>query len=135
LGEGSPAERLSSGLEMVRSTVQGRAMRFYDVLTLMLDVLQRSLSLRRVMLGLRDAHTECLVSRLGEGPGAAELPPIFRERVGGPTFLLLPLVVKGSALGLIYADKPTANGLLLAKDELAPVRSLRDQAVTMLPRP
>jgi hypothetical protein len=33
------------------------------------------------------------------------------------------------------ADEPTAHSLLLAKDELAPVRSLQDQAVTMLPRP
>lgn len=173
LGEGSPVLRLSSGLETVRSAVQGRSMRFNDVLTLMLDVLQRSLSLRRVMLCLRDAHTDCLVGRLGVGVGAAELPPIFRvplkpagqpdlftavcsrgadlliadsatiasrlpawfrEHVGAPTFLLLPLVVKGSAIGLIYADKPTANSLLLGEDELALVQSLRDQAVTMLSR-
>jgi hypothetical protein len=33
------------------------------------------------------------------------------------------------------ADEPTAHSLLLVEDGLTAVKSLRDQAVTMLPRP
>ncbi len=170
-GDGGAVERLSRGLETVRAAVQGRSMRLNDVLSLVLDTLQHSLSLRRVVICLQDARAESLVGRLGVGTGAAELPPIFRvplkpagqpdlftavcsrgadlliadsatvaprlpawfrEHVGAPTFLLLPLLVKGSTVGLIYADKSAANSLALGKPELELVQSLRDQAAMML---
>jgi serine/threonine protein kinase len=173
LAEGSPLVQLSSGLESVRTAVQGRALRLNEVLNLVLETLQRSLALRSVVFCLRDARAESLVGRVGVGAGAVELPAVFRvplkaagqpdlftavcsrgadlliadsatvaprlpawfrERVGAPTFLLLPLMLKGAPVGLIYADKGAANTLVLGETELLLVKSLRDQAVLALSR-
>jgi eukaryotic-like serine/threonine-protein kinase len=173
LAEGSPLVQLSSGLEAVRAAVQGRTMRVNEVLNLVLESLQRALGLRRVVFCLRDARTECLVGRVAIGPGAVELPPLFRvplkvagqpdlfaavcargadlliadsatvaprlpgwfrERVAAPTFLLLPLMLKGTPVGLIYADKAQANALVLGETELMLVKGLRDQAAAALAR-
>jgi serine/threonine protein kinase len=61
------------------------------------------------------------------GKVAARLPGWYRRRIDAPTFLLLPLMVKGSAIGLIYADKARVGSLVLGEKELTLVRSLRDQ--------
>ena len=44
---------------------------------------------------------------------AARLPAWYRQAVNAPTFLLLPLQIKGKPLGLIYADKAMPGGLAL----------------------
>jgi len=58
---------------------------------------------------------------------AAKLPPWYRQRVNAPTFLLMPLMLKGAPIGLIYADKPKAGTLVLGESELGLMRLLRDQ--------
>ncbi len=63
---------------------------------------------------------------------APRLPAWFREQVKAPTFLLLPMMLKGRPVGLIYADRAAANSLVLGAAELALVKSLRDQAVAAL---
>ena len=60
---------------------------------------------------------------------AARLPAWYRERVNAPTFLLLPLMHEGAAVGLLYGDKSAAGSLVLGEGELALLRALRDQAV------
>ena len=60
---------------------------------------------------------------------AARLPAWYRQRVNAATFLLLPLLLKGAPIGLIYADKAVAGSLALDTQELALLRRLRDQAV------
>jgi hypothetical protein len=65
---------------------------------------------------------------------APRLPGWFREKVAAPTFLLLPLMLKGAPVGLIYADKAQANTLVLGETELMLVKGLRDQAVAALSR-
>ena len=57
---------------------------------------------------------------------ARRLPAWYRERVNAPTFLLLPLVLKGAPIGLIYADKACAGTIALGGEELGLLRSLRD---------
>ncbi|MBA4175439.1 MAG: serine/threonine protein kinase [Leptothrix sp. (in: Bacteria)] len=59
---------------------------------------------------------------------AARLPAWYRQRVNAPTFLLLPLMLKGQPIGLIYGDKSAAGAIVLDEDELALLRALRDQA-------
>jgi hypothetical protein len=54
--------------------------------------------------------------------------------VGAPTFLLLPLMLKGAPIGLIYADRGQANTLVLGETELLLVKGLRDQAMVALSR-
>ncbi len=60
---------------------------------------------------------------------ATRLPAWYRQRVNAPTFLLLPLQIKGSPIGLIYADKAVAGSIVLGDGELTLLRGLRDQAV------
>ena len=65
---------------------------------------------------------------------AAKLPPWYRQRVNAPTFLLLPMLMKGAPIGLIYADKATAGSIVLGESELGLLRGLRDQAVAAFSR-
>jgi eukaryotic-like serine/threonine-protein kinase len=60
---------------------------------------------------------------------ARRLPPWYRQRVNAATFLLLPMMIKGAPIGLIYADKGEAGSLKVGEAELALLRSLRDEAV------
>jgi hypothetical protein len=57
------------------------------------------------------------------------LPDWYRKSINAPTFLLLPLQIKGVPFGLIYADKSVRNSLDLDEKELALLRTLRNQAV------
>ena len=59
----------------------------------------------------------------------SRLPRWYLESVNAPSFLLLPLQVKGVPLGLIYADKISAGQLELDERELGLLRTLRSQAV------
>ena len=59
---------------------------------------------------------------------ATRLPVWYRQKVNAPTFLLLPLMLKGQPIGLIYADKPVAGSIVIGEAELGLLRALRDQA-------
>jgi hypothetical protein len=63
---------------------------------------------------------------------ASRLPAWYRQGVNAPTFLLLPLMLKGAPIGLIYADKASAGSIVLGEADLALLRGLRDQAVAAL---
>ena len=60
---------------------------------------------------------------------AARLPDWFVRGFAAPTFLLLPLQLKGSAFGLIYADKAAPGSIEMGEKELSMLRTLRNQAV------
>jgi eukaryotic-like serine/threonine-protein kinase len=60
---------------------------------------------------------------------AARLPAWYRGAVAAPSFLLLPLVLKGAPFALIYADQARPGGIALADKELALLRTLRNQGV------
>ena len=67
---------------------------------------------------------------ISDAPRMAErLPTWFRSEVNAPSFLLLPLVMKGAPLALIYADKGEAGAIVLEDKEMALLRTLRNQAV------
>jgi hypothetical protein len=76
---------------------------------------------------LKGADT--MISDATEPRIADRLPPWYRKMVNAPTFLLLPVVIKGRPFGLIYADKAVKGGLVLDEKELALLRTLRNQAV------
>jgi hypothetical protein len=69
---------------------------------------------------IRDASDPRIVERL---------PPWYRKTYNAPTFLILPLLLKGRPFGLIYADKIEPGGLVVDDKELALLRTLRNQAV------
>ena len=57
------------------------------------------------------------------------LPVWYRRQINAPSFLLLPMVMKGLPFALIYADLAQPGGLRLGERELALLRTLRNQAV------
>jgi hypothetical protein len=59
----------------------------------------------------------------------ARLPPWFRDSVGAPAFLVLPLMVKGAPFAMIYADKRTPGAMRFTPQELAQLGTLRNQVL------
>lgn len=76
---------------------------------------------------VRGADT--LISDATEARIVSRLPEWYRKGINAPTFLLLPLQIKGAPFGLIYADKLVRDSLELDEKELALLRTLRNQAV------
>jgi len=72
---------------------------------------------------------DTMISDASESRIAERLPAWYRKTVNAPTFLLLPLMLKGAPFGVIYADKGEPGGLQLNEKELALLRTLRNQAV------
>ena len=60
---------------------------------------------------------------------AQRLPAWYRSSVNAPTFLLLPMAMKGKTFALIYADKGKPGGIEVDEKELSLLRTLRNQAV------
>ncbi|HZW24697.1 MAG TPA: HDOD domain-containing protein [Gallionella sp.] len=58
-----------------------------------------------------------------------KIPHWYHDTVNAPSFILLPLMLDGKAIGLIYADMPEANHLDISREQLALLRTLRNQAV------
>lgn len=73
--------------------------------------------------------TDTMISDATEARITQRLPEWYRKGLSAPTFLLLPLMIKGAPFGLIYADKKTRGALELDDKELALLRTLRNQAV------
>ena len=72
---------------------------------------------------------DTLIADATQGAIVARLPAWFRNELQAPSFLLLPLQLKGATFGLIYADKAEAGGIALGEKELALLRTLRNQGV------
>jgi HD-like signal output (HDOD) protein len=60
---------------------------------------------------------------------AARLPPWYQTQVHAPSFVLLPLQLKGASFALIYADTHAVGGIRLDEKQLSLLRTLRNQAV------
>ncbi|MGB0128871.1 MAG: HDOD domain-containing protein, partial [Rhodocyclaceae bacterium] len=72
---------------------------------------------------------DLLVHDAAESKIAGRVPDWYRKAVGAPTFILLPLAIRGSAVALIYADKDKPNDIVISEKELTLLRTLRNQAV------
>lgn len=60
---------------------------------------------------------------------ANKVPPWYRATVSARTFILMPLMIKEQAVGLIYCDKQQANSIVIPERELSLIKSLRNQAL------
>lgn len=60
---------------------------------------------------------------------AERLPAWFLGPPKAPSFLILPMAVKGVPFAMIYADKVRPGGIDLGEKELSLLRTLRNQAV------
>lgn len=75
---GAAAEALAHGIQDVTEAMVSEQFRLNDVLRSILEVMYRSLGMRRVLLCLRDPKTESLVSRVSIGDCAPEISAAFR---------------------------------------------------------
>ena len=76
---------------------------------------------------LRGADT--LINDATEPRMQARLPEWYRVAVNAPSFLLLPLQIKGQPFALIYADQSSAGAIVVDDKALGLLRTLRNQAV------
>ena len=76
---------------------------------------------------LRGADT--LINDATEPRIQARLPEWYRKGVNAPSFLLLPLQIKGQPFALIDADQATPGGIVVDDKALGLLRTLRNQAV------
>lgn len=60
---------------------------------------------------------------------ADKIPAWYRSAINAPCFMLLPIMLKGKAIGLFYADMLQPNSLNLTQQQLSLLRTLRNQAV------
>lgn len=60
---------------------------------------------------------------------AGKIPAWYLDSVNAPSFILLPLMLKGKAVGMIYADLLESNRLDISQQRLSLLRTLRNQAV------
>jgi serine/threonine protein kinase len=60
---------------------------------------------------------------------SARLPAWYRQGVDARAFLLLPLMLRGAPIALIYADKARPGAIEIGEKELSLLRTLRNQAV------
>jgi HD-like signal output (HDOD) protein len=72
---------------------------------------------------------DTLISDTDDPLIAQRLPVWFKQHVKAPCFLLLPLVLNGKPIGLIYGDRAQAHSLSVNENELTLVKALRNQLV------
>jgi len=72
---------------------------------------------------------DMLVADASQARIAASLPAWYRQAVDAPAFLLLPMLLHGKPLALIYADMAEPGSIALGEKELALLRTLRNQAL------
>lgn len=72
---------------------------------------------------------DTLISDTSDPRIAARLPAWYGRHLHAPGFLILPLVIKGQPVGLIYADRAVKGELTIDEKQLSMLRTLRNQAV------
>jgi HD-like signal output (HDOD) protein len=74
-------------------------------------------------------NADILITDIDDPKIASRIPAWFRRHLSARTFVLLPIIVKGKPIGLIYADCPHPNDISISEKELSLLKSLRNQAV------
>jgi serine/threonine protein kinase len=75
------------------------------------------------------AQADTLIADTSVTQVSSRLPSWYRSSLLAPSFAVLPLQMKGATFGLIYADVDKPGALKLNANELALIRTLRNQAV------
>jgi hypothetical protein len=58
-----------------------------------------------------------------------KIPDWYRKTVIARTFVLLPLLIKGNAVALIYCDRDKPGSIVIPEKELSLLKTLRNQAL------
>jgi len=72
---------------------------------------------------------DILISDSAEIKVRQHLPDWYLSHFSAPTFMLFPLRVKQRPIGMIYADSDAAGSIVISKNALNLLRTLRDQAI------
>src|SRR3989344_3457282 len=121
-------EVLAAGIQDITNAMV-ESFQLNDVLRMILETMFRALGFRRMVFCLREARTDLLTGRFGLGEGSEAAVRAMKVRLNAPSFLLLPLQIKGQTFALIYADQSTAGGIVVDDKALGLLRTLRNQAV------
>lgn len=77
-------------------------------------------------------NVDLLISDVDADNIRSHVPEWFRRSALGRSFLLLPIVIEGRAIGLFYGDKAGAGELAIGPGEMNLLKTLRNQAVLAL---
>ena len=72
---------------------------------------------------------DILISDVDDPGISTRVPDWYRKSVHSRTFVLLPLSIKGKPVAMIYADKDRPGEIEISEQELALLRTLRNQAL------
>ncbi|AAZ96053.1 Predicted signal transduction protein [Thiobacillus denitrificans ATCC 25259] len=82
-----------------------------------------------VFLVALQQNADILITDIDDAKIATRIPAWYRARVAAHTFALFPIIVRGKAVGLIYADRARPGDITIPEKELSLLKSLRNQAV------
>lgn len=82
-----------------------------------------------VFCAATDKGVDILIRDINDPLIAARIPDWYRKTVPARSMLLLPINVKGKPVALIYADRDEVDGIRIPEQELALLRTLRNQAI------
>ncbi len=69
------------------------------------------------------------ISNTGDRKIREDLPEWYRKLSSAGSFLVFPLVIRQRPLGLIYADHPQPDGIVLTAKQLNLIKTLRNQLI------
>ncbi len=72
---------------------------------------------------------DIIISDVDDPKIAGKIPGWYRKVAVAKTFVLLPLLIKGIAVGLIYCDRDKAGSIVIPEKELSLLKTLRNQAL------
>jgi hypothetical protein len=81
-----------------------------------------------------EKNVDILITDIDDPKIAARIPAWYRDCIPAKTFLVFPIVIKGRAVGLIYADRPCAGDIVIPEQLLGTLKALRNQAVLAIRR-
>jgi GAF domain-containing protein len=72
---------------------------------------------------------DIIINDIDDPKISSKIPDWYRKTVIAKTFVLLPLLIKGNAVGLIYCDRDKAGSIVIPEKELSLLKTLRNQAL------
>jgi hypothetical protein len=72
---------------------------------------------------------DIIISDIDDPKIAGKIPQWYRGTVIARTFVLLPLLIKGNPVALIYCGRDKAGSISIPEKELSLLKTLRNQAL------
>ena len=72
---------------------------------------------------------DIIIADIDDPKIAGKIPAWYRKTVIARTFVLLPLLIKGNAVALIYCDRHKPGSIVIPEKELSLLKTLRNQAL------